>query len=70
MGITDQSVSTAAEEVRLLIITFDGYRWKDVFRGADSVLLFAAEKEKKILLNSLINIWGTIRLREEKNFLI
>jgi len=47
MGITGQSVSTAAEEVRQLIITFDGYRWKDVFRGADSVLLFASEKGKK-----------------------
>jgi hypothetical protein len=54
MGITGQSVSPAAEEVRQLIIIFDGYRWKDVLRGADSVLVFASEKGKKILLNSLI----------------
>jgi len=47
MGITGQSVSTAAEEVRQLIITSDGYRWKDVFRGADSVFIICRRKGKK-----------------------
>ncbi|HWB93870.1 MAG TPA: DUF2264 domain-containing protein [Puia sp.] len=27
-------------ERKLVIVTFDGYRWKDVFRGADSALFF------------------------------
>jgi len=38
---------------------------EDVFRGADSVLLFAAEKEKKILLNSLI-IWENNTIERRK----
>jgi len=43
---------------KLIIVTFDGYRWKDVFRGAGSALLFAAAKGKKDSAELIHNFWG------------
>lgn len=52
---------------KLVIVTFDGYRWKDVFRGADSALLFAAEKGKKDSAEFINRCWenNTIERREK-----
>jgi len=43
---------------KLIVVTFDGYRWKDVFRGADSALLFAAAKGRKDSAELINNFWG------------
>lgn len=52
---------------KLIIITFDGYRWKDVFRGADSALLFSAVKGKKDSAGFVDKYWGdTEKERREK----
>lgn len=47
-----------AGERKLVVVTFDGYRWKDVFRGADSALLFDAIKGKKDSAEYISRYWG------------
>lgn len=52
---------------KLIIVTFDGYRWKDVFRGADSALFFSHEKGKRDSAEMVAKYWGsnTIERREK-----
>lgn len=54
---------------KLIIITFDGYRWKDVFRGADSTLLFAAAKGKKDSAALINHFWGTNAIERRKKLM-
>src|SRR6185312_2143108 len=52
---------------KLIVVTFDGYRWKDVFRGADSALLFQAAKGKKDSAELIKSLWGNSKTeRREK----
>lgn len=52
---------------KLIIITFDGYRWKDQFRGADSIMLFPGGIRAKDSLLRIKNFWEkNIAKRREK----
>ena len=52
---------------KLVIVTFDGYRWKDVFRGADSALFFAKLTGSKDSARCVTEFWGaTTTERREK----
>jgi hypothetical protein len=46
------------QERKIIVVTFDGYRWKDVFRGADSALLFASETGAKDSADRIAEFWG------------
>ena len=43
---------------KLVVITFDGYRWEDVFRGADSTMLATALKGRKDSAAQLKKYWS------------
>lgn len=52
---------------KLIVVTFDGYRWKEVFRGADSALLFAATEGRKDAADLINKYWGNSKSdRREK----
>lgn len=52
---------------KLVIITFDGYRWQEVFRGADSALLFQSASGTKDSADLINNFWSSDRKdRREK----
>lgn len=67
ISISFPAFSQKENKRKLIIVTFDGYRWKDIFRGADSALLFAAEKGKKDSAEFINRCWGnnTIERREK-----
>ncbi|HVW59020.1 MAG TPA: glycoside hydrolase family 2 TIM barrel-domain containing protein, partial [Puia sp.] len=43
---------------KIVVVTFDGYRWKDVFRGADSSLFFAGIARAKDSADRAAAFWG------------
>jgi hypothetical protein len=50
-----------------VIITLDGYRWEDVFRGADSYLLNKKEFNSQDSLARLKKYWADdVSLRRQK----
>lgn len=52
---------------KLVIITLDGFRWREFFGGADSVLLFSAETGKKDSAKVVADFWaGTQTERRNK----
>lgn len=52
---------------KLVIVTFDGYRWQDVFQGADSALLFETARGRKDSADLIDNFWSANRRdRREK----
>jgi hypothetical protein len=52
---------------KLIIITFDGYRWQDIFRGADSAKLFAKAVGVKDSVERVKKFWAkSIAERREK----
>lgn len=52
---------------KLVLITFDGYRWEDVFRGADSSMLFPKLKGVKDSAQYVKRFWGKdFKERREK----
>ncbi len=47
-----------------IIVLMDGYRWKELFRGADSALLFGEK------YNSQDSAWLSFKIQGGKHFLI
>lgn len=43
---------------KLIVITFDGYRWQELFRGADSALLFNRKYVSQDSLSRVKKFWG------------
>ena len=43
---------------KLIVITFDGYRWSDVFKGADSAKLVESLKGKKDSAETFKKLWS------------
>lgn len=62
------SLSIAQRHTKnLIIITFDGYRWKELFRGADSVKLFGKAFTSQDSLWRVKKYWGkNVEERREK----
>jgi hypothetical protein len=54
---------------KLIIVTFDGYRWKDVFRGADSALFFANEKGKRDSAELVNKYWDNDPVERRKKLM-
>ncbi len=51
----------------LIVITFDGYRWKELFRGADSAKLFGKAFTSQDSAWRVKKYWGaTVEKRREK----
>src|ERR1700753_4024305 len=48
----------APGERKIVVVTFDGYRWKDVFRGADSALFFPKLTGSKDSARLVETFWG------------
>lgn len=44
---------------KMIIITFDGYRWEDVFKGADSAMLVVSLKGKKDSVKTFNKYWSS-----------
>lgn len=57
-GILLSQAQSAGHNRKLVIVTFDGYRWKDVFRGADSSLFFDKLKGAKDSAEKVRTWWG------------
>jgi hypothetical protein len=52
---------------KLIIVTFDGYRWKDLFRGADSAYLFGKQFNSQDSAGRIRKFWAKdMNKRREK----
>lgn len=59
----------AMNERKLVIVTFDGYRWKDVFRGADSSLLFPKLTGSKDSARLVEAFWSPDRIERRRKLM-
>ncbi len=65
--ITQVSFAQGHKSNKLIIVTFDGYRWKDLFRGADSTYLFGKQFTSQDSAARIRKFWGKdIYERREK----
>jgi len=57
-GIYSFAFSQTTRTKNVIVITFDGYRWKEMFRGADSVYLFGKGYNSQDSAQRIKKFWG------------
>lgn len=71
VGICFATIAHAQKtgERKLVVITFDGYRWEDVFRGADSTMLAKILKGKKDSAERMNLYWSANGMESRKKLM-
>jgi len=54
---------------KIIIITFDGYRWEDVFKGPDSIKLVTSLKGKKDSAQQMKEFWGKSNIERRQKLM-
>ncbi|HXH99389.1 MAG TPA: alkaline phosphatase family protein [Sphingobacteriaceae bacterium] len=65
--ISNLVFSQTTRTKNVIVVTFDGYRWKELFRGADSAFLFGKTYNTQDSTERIKKFWGkNIQERREK----